>query len=453
MLRLRLHLLRWRLDLPWLRRRLHLMLRLRRRRLQATLLRRRRRLRCRRRRRLRWNWPHDGRLLLLLRTARWRRWSSQLLLRLRWRRRRRRRLWRDWPHDRRLLRGRTAGARRRAYVAPLQLLWRRRHGWWCRGRRCLRQRSRRLRSDRRSRAWSLHRRAAWRCRPAGLPRRAVWLWRRRRFRHRSRRDRCSLRSARRSGAEAPALIIAECLRLRHAGDRLHHGLRRLQRRLDRAWPSGTWLPTLVPLSRAIEILRPHLHGTGDALRARQNARLHMEGLYRPTRRGGDNSRSNTWIDGEASAMIAMLKPYRAIDDHRPSENDDCALWRQEVDAHAWRHQIARRQEDPVTRIVVVFVDHLIRRQRRPADIVVAPAPIDPGRTPFVTGHPEPAEPAIMRPATIVKRHPTPVGLFLIGNPIPAPFLRIDPSSIGVRAPPRRQIVWHPDFAEARVRLP
>ena len=143
-----------------------------------------------------------------------------------------------------------------------------------------------------------------------------------------------MRSARRSGAEAPTLIVAECLRLRHAGDRLHHGLCRLQRRLDRAWPSRTRLATLVPLSRAVEILRPHLYRAGDALRARQHAGLDMEGLYGPARRGGDNSRSNTRIDGKASAMIAMLEPHRAIDDHCPSENDDSALRWQEIGAHA-----------------------------------------------------------------------------------------------------------------------
>ncbi len=59
----------------------------------------------------------------------------------------------------------------------------------------------------------------------------------------------------------------------------------------------------------------------------------------------------------------------------------------------------------------------------------------------------------MRPAAIVEGHPTPVGLFLVGNPVPAPLLGVDPSPISVRAPSRRQIVWHPDFAEARMRLP
>lgn len=135
-----------------------------------------------------------------------------------------------------------------------------------------------------------------------------------------------MRSARRSGAEATTLIIAKGLRLRHAADRLHHGLCRLNRRLQLAWTSRTRLAALVPLPCAVQILRPHLHGTGDPLRARQDAGLDMEGLYGPARRGGDNSRSNTRIDGEASAMIAMLEPYRAIDDHCPSENKGGALW-------------------------------------------------------------------------------------------------------------------------------
>ncbi|HSL78319.1 MAG TPA: hypothetical protein VK877_01550, partial [Pseudolabrys sp.] len=76
-------------------------------------------------------------------------------------------------------------------------------------------------------------------------------------------------------------------------------------------------------------------------------------------------------------MVAMLQSHRAVDDHRPPENHDGALRWQEVGADAWRHQIARRQEDPVGRIVAVFVNDLVRRQRRPADIIVAAAPIDP----------------------------------------------------------------------------
>jgi hypothetical protein len=66
------------------------------------------------------------------------------------------------------------------------------------------------------------------------------------------------------------------------------------------------LTALVPLACAIEILRPHLHRTRNALRAGQDAGLNMESLDRPTRRSCDNSGRDARIDGEASAMIAVL---------------------------------------------------------------------------------------------------------------------------------------------------
>jgi len=91
-----------------------------------------------------------------------------------------------------------------------------------------------------------------------------------------------LRSARWSGSETSTLIVAEGLRLRHAGDRLHYGLCRLHRRLQLARAARTRLATLMPLPCAVEILGPHLHGTGDPLRACQDAGLHTEGLYRST---------------------------------------------------------------------------------------------------------------------------------------------------------------------------
>jgi hypothetical protein len=115
-----------------------------------------------------------------------------------------------------------------------------------------------------------------------------------------------LSGTRRSGAKAPALVVTEWLRLRHAGDRLHHSLRRLHRRLQRARSTRAMLATLVSLACAVKILRPHLHRTRDALRASQDAGLDMEGLHRPTRRSCDNSGSDARINGEASAMVAML---------------------------------------------------------------------------------------------------------------------------------------------------
>ena len=65
------------------------------------------------------------------------------------------------------------------------------------------------------------------------------------------------------------------------------------------------------------------------------------------------------------------------------------------DGETRRDQIAWPNEAPVGRIIVVCEDQVVWRQRCPADIsvtlVVALPPIDPSRTPVITGDPDPAE--------------------------------------------------------------
>src|SRR5512139_34065 len=373
-------------------------------------------------------------LLLLRRRARCRRWRpAQLLLRLRGWWRWRLRLRRNRPHDRRLLRWRGAGTCRRTLVAALQprrrhargrarrrrnarCRDRRRRSWWGRGRWGRRDR-------RRTRTRRLHCGAGWRRWPVELPRCAVRLWRHRRLGARSRRHGRTLGSARRSRAEPPMLIVAERLGLRHSGQRLHHSLRGLYRCLQRTRPGRPRLTALESLPAAAQVLRSYLNGTGNALRARQDARLHAEGLHRSSRRGGNDAGRDARVHGKAAAPVSMLEAHCAVDDHGPSENNKRALRRQEIAAHARRHQMARRQEGPISRAVLILIDDLVRWQRRPADIVITATPIDPGRTPFVTRHPEPANPAVVRPAAVVESHPTPVGLFRKPNTSPTPPCR------------------------------
>jgi hypothetical protein len=80
----------------------------------------------------------------------------------------------------------------------------------------------------------------------------------------------------------------------------------------------------MPLPCAVQILRPHLYGAGDPLRARQDAGLHTKGLYRSTRSSGNNTGSDARIDCEASAMVAMLQSHRAVDDYSAPEADRTA---------------------------------------------------------------------------------------------------------------------------------
>jgi hypothetical protein len=71
-----------------------------------------------------------------------------------------------------------------------------------------------------------------------------------------------------------------------------------------------------------------------------------------------------------------------------------------------------------------------RRQWRPADIILARSPGNPGRRPFIPRHPNPTDPAEPEPAPIVISGPPER---LIGDPGPT-RVAIDPAALCVRTP-------------------
>lgn len=73
------------------------------------------------------------------------------------------------------------------------------------------------------------------------------------------------------------------------------------------------------------------------------------------------------------------------------------------------------------------------RQGRPADIVVACSPGNPGRRPFFTGNPDPADATQPRPTPVMIGGPA---KWLVRDPGPA-SVRINPASFGVRPPTTR----------------
>jgi len=193
-----------------------------------------------------------------------------------------------------------------------------------------------------------------------------------------------------------------------------------------------------------------LHGVGDALRAGEHARPHLEGRHRGTIDRGDASRRDAGVDAEAAAAAGR---QRAVHQHRAAHETAAAAARVVVPVRRRQEQITRRDEGPVHRTVVVVVDDVVRRQRRPADRLVAVAPVHPGRRPLVPGNPEPAELRAARPAAVVERDPAPVFFILLRDPVPAPIVRIDPVADGVGTPAGRPLEGHPHFAPARVGLP
>jgi hypothetical protein len=118
------------------------------------------------------------------------------------------------------------------------------------------------------------------------------------------------------------LVTAKRLWLRHLRQWLHNGLRRRQRRLYRARTARPRLATLVTLTASTEILRAHLYGAYDTLRARNNARLHAKCMHRLTRSSGDDAGCNARVNRDAAAAIPMLDPHRAIHDHGSAEHNE-----------------------------------------------------------------------------------------------------------------------------------
>src|SRR6185437_7219201 len=109
-------------------------------------------------------------------------------------------------------------------------------------------------------------------------------------------------------------------------------------------------------------------------------------------------------------------------------------------------------EHPDGRLGFVLDGDVVRRQRSPADIVVAIAPIDPGRRPLLARNPEPAG-LVVHPAPVVIGDPAPVRLGIVGVPEPTPFIGVNPMAGFVRTPIARAAAWYPYLAPARVTAP
>lgn len=293
----------------------------------------------------------------------------------------------------------------------------------------------------------------WRTRSGGGRRRRTWLlrllrlWPPRRLRWRGRNG-CALRGSRRTTAEPAAFPLAQRLRLSD-GRRRGNRCRALDDRSIR--PLCT---TAIWRGPTAKLLPRHLHGIGNARRLRQHTRPHpVSGNGVPPHRC-DNARRDARVDGKSpSTIMIMLHNDSPIDDDGIVQYDHGALRRHDVIVDARCRDVARAHKNPIRRIVVVFVDHVIGRQRRPADVVAAATPIDPGRRPFLASNPDPAEVTVEYPAAVVIGDPAPILFPAVRNPVPAPFVRVDPVAEFVGTPAGRTIIGHPDFAPARVMHP
>src|SRR5262245_33888347 len=200
---------------------------------------------------------------------------------------------------------------------------------------------------------------------------------------------------------------------------------------------------------AAQFLPSHLHGTGYTLRRRKDTRTHAIGSHRCPAHAGNEGGRNTGIDRQPHTVHGNGAVY----DASCAQKYRAPIYGHNVRAQPRRRHVASRHEHPVRWLNFVWLDQFVRRKGRPADEVIAVTPIYPRWRPFVTRHPEPANPRFERPTAVVINDPAPAGFDVIGYPVPAPFVRIDPVSVLVGPPVRWHRAGHPDLAEARMRAP
>src|SRR5262249_28670090 len=103
----------------------------------------------------------------------------------------------------------------------------------------------------------------------------------------------------------------------------------------------------------------------------------------------------------------------AIDDIRLAQNERALIHRHEIRLQARSGHETSGHKDPIRGLDFIRLDQVIRRQWRPAGILVTVTPIDPCRAPFVAGDPKPTGPALEGPTAIMKDDPAPISFDII----------------------------------------
>jgi hypothetical protein len=151
-------------------------------------------------------------------------------------------------------------------------------------------------------------------------------------------------------------------------------------------------------SSSSKILRAYFHRTLNVRGSRQDARPHLIGAEWSSNGCCYNRRSNPWID--CDRLATLTKHDRLVHDHGLAD-EDFLLARRQNDAHETGcDEIAGPHENPHIGLVAIFDHDLVRRQRRPTDVLSSSPPLHPSRAPFPSSDPNPSQFAIEEVITL-----------------------------------------------------
>jgi hypothetical protein len=165
---------------------------------------------------------------------------------------------------------------------------------------------------------------------------------------------------------------------------------------------------------AAEIIRSHDDRAGQICRARKYARRDFMAWNRSAISSRNVGRRNARIHPKS----AIPELNRSVHDGRVAEKDFALLPRQDNFGDARGNEVALADEDPKLRTFAIFGYHVVGGQRRPADMLPAVAPLHPTGPPLVARNPHPAELIVESPTAIMVGHEAPLGLLLVGRPVP-----------------------------------
>jgi hypothetical protein len=219
-----------------------------------------------------------------------------------------------------------------------------------------------------------------------------------------------LRGARRQSAEPTVFIRTKRLERRQV-PRRGDGVRRLSN-------EHRFTRKLADAFAVAEIVRPHHGRAGQICGTGEYTRRDLVARNGPAIGSRNIGRRNAWIHRKP----AILQHNSPVDDNGFAEEDLALLQRQDDLSDAWRDEITLAHENPELRPFAVFDDHLVGRQGRPPGILPTVAPLHPTGPPLRAWNPYPAELVIQDPAAVMIGHQTPIGLLVIGRPVPSVVL-------------------------------
>lgn len=135
-----------------------------------------------------------------------------------------------------------------------------------------------------------------------------------------------------------------------------------------------------------QLLTLDFYSIGNSCRARKDKRLHLVGVNGPARNCRHHIGRDAGVDRKAPVSC---RDDSFIRDHCGADKLGPIPVGNDVSGDIRLREFIRIDKDPSVRLLAIFRNRLVRRERSPADVMVASPPNYPGWGPLRSGFPRP----------------------------------------------------------------